>query len=82
MSSSALEIQEDELHEIVDLADGDLTDRLAEMGCVPGTMIQKLYSAPGGDPIAFQVDQYILGLRKAEAKYIRVSPTNTAKESI
>ncbi len=82
MSSSALEIKEDELHEIVDLADGDLTDRLAEMGCVPGTMIQKLFAAPGGDPIAFQVDQYILGLRKAEANYIQVSPIKTEKESI
>ena len=45
-------------------------------------MIQKLFAAPGGDPIAFQVDQYILGLRKAEANYIQVSPIKTEKESI
>jgi len=42
------------------------------MGCVPGTLIKKLYAAPGGDPIAYQVDHYILGLRRLEADYIEV----------
>ena len=69
---TAKEIQEDKMHEITDLKTGDLQDRLAEMGCVPGTLIRKLYAAPGGDPIAYQVDHYILGLRKLEADYIEV----------
>jgi Fe2+ transport system protein FeoA len=69
---TAKEIQEDRMHEITDLKSGELQDRLAEMGCVPGTLIKKLYSAPGGDPIAYQVDHYILGLRKLEADYIEV----------
>ena len=42
------------------------------MGCVPGTEIVKLYNAPGGDPIAFRIDSYILGLRKSEAENIFV----------
>jgi len=53
---------------------GYLTSRLAEMGCVPGTEITKLYHAPGGDPIAFQIDSYILGLRKTEAQEIVIRP--------
>ena len=69
---TAKEIQEDKMHEITDLKSGVLQDRLAEMGCVPGTLIRKLYAAPGGDPIAYQVDHYILGLRKLEADYIEV----------
>jgi len=44
------------------------------MGCVPGTEIMKLYTAPGGDPIAFRIDSYILGLRKSEAENILVKP--------
>ena len=46
------------------------------MGCVPGTEITKLYNAPGGDPIAFQIDSYILGLRKSEAQQILIRPIN------
>jgi ferrous iron transport protein A len=60
--------------EIAFIREGDLHNRLIEMGCVPGTQITKLYSAPGGDPIAFQVDDYILGLRKSEADYIQINP--------
>lgn len=60
--------------EIDSLKEGVLTSRLAEMGCVPGTEITKLYGAPGGDPIAFQIDSYILGLRKSEAQQILIRP--------
>lgn len=60
--------------EIDSLMPSDLTSRLAEMGCVPGTEITKLYAAPGGDPIAFQIDSYILGLRKSEAQQIQIRP--------
>lgn len=60
--------------EIDSLIPSDLTSRLAEMGCVPGTEITKLYAAPGGDPIAFQIDSYILGLRKSEAQQIQIRP--------
>ena len=65
-------------YEIKSLKDNDLTQKLAEMGCVPGTEIVKLYSAPGGDPIAFKIDSYILGLRKSEAENIFVALTESA----
>ncbi len=45
--------------------------KLMEMGCIPGVEIQYTGSAPFGDPIKIMVDnEYILSLRKAEAKNI------------
>lgn len=46
--------------------------RLIEMGCISGTEITKLFQAPFGDPIAFQIDTYVLSLRVDEAKTIIV----------
>lgn len=43
-----------------------------EMGCIPGTPIMLEFKAPGGDPMAFNVDGYLLGLRISEATYIEV----------
>lgn len=74
MSITADTIEINVLYEIEGLKDGALTQKLAEMGCVPGTEITKLYSAPGGDPIAFRIDTYILGLRIEEAANISVQP--------
>ena len=42
------------------------------MGCIGGTEITKLFVAPFGDPIAFQIDTYVLSLRVDEAKTIIV----------
>jgi ferrous iron transport protein A len=69
---TANHIEINEIYEISSLKENDLTLKLAEMGCVPGTEIVKLYTAPGGDPIAFRIDSYILGLRKSEAENIFV----------
>ncbi len=71
---TANDMEFNEPWEIDSLIPSDLTSRLAEMGCVPGTEITKLYTAPGGDPIAFQIDTYILGLRKSEAQEIQIRP--------
>ncbi len=67
---TANDIHLSETREIASLVEGSLTQKLAEMGCVPGTEIEKLYTAPGGDPIAYRIDAYILGLRKTEAEQI------------
>lgn len=67
---TAKDIEFNEVYEIARLEESDLTQKLAEMGCVPGTEIVKLYTAPGGDPIAFRIDAYILGLRQVEADQI------------
>ena len=74
LETTAYDMDFDTPWEIDSLKSGDLMSRLAEMGCVPGTEITKLYHAPGGDPIAFQIDSYILGLRKSEAQQILIRP--------
>ena len=50
--------------------DKDISEKLLEMGCLPGEIIQVKNIAPLGDPIAILVDGYVLGLRKAEASSV------------
>jgi len=57
-------------YKIDSLQNSDFTQRLIEMGCIKGTNITKLFQAPFGDPIAFQIDTYVLSLRVEEAKTI------------
>ncbi len=46
--------------------------RLLEMGCVAGETIVLRYMAPGGDPLAFEVNGSLISLRRSEAETIRV----------
>lgn len=57
---------------IVRLEDSEYKQRLAEMGCVPGAELMLLFTAPSGDPLAFDLEGYTLGLRKSEAITIEV----------
>lgn len=43
-----------------------------EMGLVEGKELKVLFRAPFGDPIAVDVDGYILSLRKNEAELVIV----------
>ena len=58
---------------IIEVEAGALKNKLIEMGCFEGNFIQRLYTAPLGDPIAFDINGYILGLRKDEAISILVN---------
>ena len=57
---------------IATVHDSPFSQRLIEMGCVPGTLLTLEISAPGGDPLAFYVDGYMLALRKKEARTIEL----------
>jgi ferrous iron transport protein A len=59
-------------YKIDSVQQSNFAQRLVEMGCIEGTEITKLFVAPGGDPIAFQIDTYVLSLRIEEAKTILV----------
>ena len=43
-----------------------------EMGCIPGERIKVELVAPFGDPIAIDINGYLLSLRKQDAQYIKV----------
>lgn len=60
---------------IKSFTDTDIALKLMEMGCLPGEEISFCYSAPPGDPLAFQVSGYILSMRKREAETVILEET-------
>lgn len=58
--------------EIQELHHSDVTLKLLEMGIMPGKIITLLYKAPLGDPLAFQLGNTMIALRKKEAQQIQV----------
>lgn len=68
----ASELKKGERAVIRHLEDSVFTKRLMEMGCVPGTPVFIQFIAAGGEPIAYNIDGYTLGLRLAEAEVIEV----------
>ena len=55
---------------IKEFDDEELSLKLIEMGCLPGTEIKIQLIAPFGDPIAISVADYCLFLRKNDAKKV------------
>jgi ferrous iron transport protein A len=64
---------------IVSITTSPQEERLAAMGCVPGTLIKLEFTAPSGDPMAFNVEGYLLGLRKSEAELLQVEIIDETK---
>lgn len=52
---------------------GRVTQRLLEMGVIPGVAVQVVKMAPFGDPIEIRVRGYSLAMRRCEADSIEVS---------
>lgn len=52
---------------------GRVTQRLMEMGVVPGVFLKVVKAAPFGDPIEVQLRGYSLAMRRSEADAIEVS---------
>jgi ferrous iron transport protein A len=46
--------------------------KLMEMGVIKGQLLRVLFKAPFGDPIAIDVNGYVLSLRLEEARHIHV----------
>ncbi len=64
--------------EILYLEHTSIGQRLSEMGFWPGKNIQLVITAPFGDPLAFQLDNTVIALRRDEAKLIKVKVATTA----
>lgn len=58
--------------QVIEVLQSTLKVKLMEMGMIEGKALKVLYRAPFGDPIAIDVDGYVLSLRKDEAKLIEV----------
>lgn len=51
---------------------GFLRTRLADLGLLPGTTIERLMSSPLGDPAAYSVRGSVIAIRKEDAGLIEV----------
>lgn len=58
--------------EIIAIHVGVSSLRIMELGMVKGTQVRMTSLAPTGDPIAFQVNDSIVSLRKADAQLVEV----------
>lgn len=54
------------------VGDSPITQRLMEMGIVPGVRVRILKKAPFGDPLQVRARGYQLAIRKNEAQAIEV----------
>lgn len=57
---------------ILGVSDSSLKPKLLEMGLYSGKVVEVLFSAPFGDPIAVDVNGYVLSMRLSEAELIEV----------
>jgi Fe2+ transport system protein FeoA len=52
----------------------DMSQRLMELGFVPGHEVAAVHSAPGGDPRVFRIDGAEIALRRETARHIFLQP--------
>ncbi len=57
---------------VVGFTDQQIALKLLEMGVLPGIELTVKHIAPMGDPMAIDLDNYLLALRKDEAATILV----------
>lgn len=55
----------------------ELRSKLLELGLTTGCKVKILYTAPLGNPIAVNVEGFVLSLRKSEASLIHVHQIST-----
>lgn len=71
------ELKIGEVGTIVSVEKSPFSDKLQEMGCVKGTKISPVRKAPLGDPIAFELEDYTLSMRRKEAETILITKTTS-----
>jgi DtxR family Mn-dependent transcriptional regulator len=55
--------------------------RMLDLGLVPGTEIEVVRRAPGGDPVAYRIRGAVLALRREQADEIRIERLQGAGEA-
>ena len=77
MSQLLSEIQNGKQVKILSIASSVLRVKLLEMGLLEGQSVRVLFRAPLGDPIAIDINGYILSMRISEAELVTVSNTES-----
>ena len=55
-------------------AQGEINQRIRDMGLIPGTTVSVVGRAPLGDPMALRISGVTISLRDNEADRIRIEP--------
>lgn len=63
-------------------AQGEVAQRLLDMGLVTGTKFKVIRKAPLGDPIEIKLRGFMMALRVKEASFITVEKTGRAGDGI
>ena len=74
MAQALSEIKKGTVVRITGIIDSPIKPKLLEMGLITGKIITVLFKAPFGDPIAIDVNGYVLSLRLDEAQVVQVEP--------
>ena len=90
-AGKAVRLMDDSGYGLSDLRDGEcarvlsvksgmeLGRRLLDLGFVEGTRVKRLFSAPSGDPAAYQIRGAVIALRASDAAAIAVKKTMPAE---
>lgn len=73
MAQLLSEIADGQEVRVISIASSVLRVKLLEMGLLEDQPIRVLFRAPLGDPLAIDVNGYVLSLRLSEAKLVSVS---------
>lgn len=74
MSQLLSEIANGQEVRVISIASSVLRVKLLEMGLLEDQTVRVLFRAPLGDPMAIDVNGYVLSLRLSEAKLVAVAP--------
>jgi len=72
MSQNVAQMRPGEVAIVSGFSDDELSVKLMEMGCLPGSAIRFNFTAPFGDPVCVSVSGYELSLRLEEAAAISI----------
>lgn len=61
---------------VIDSYDDDwVSEKLMELGCIPGSAIRLIKTAPFGDPLIFQIQNSMIAVRNNEAYHVIITHT-------
>jgi ferrous iron transport protein A len=69
---TAADLKKGEKGIIRSFSDQEMSLKLLEMGCLPGTELLLTATAPFGDPIVIKISGYCLSMRRNEAATILI----------
>ena len=52
--------------------DGQVRRRLMDLGMVPGTLVERVFGSPIGDPVCYRVRGALIALRSSDARQVQV----------